>query len=82
MQKKNGREKSILVKHRVQIINEVKAHGEKAVEAIETAASSITRNKDEFDRLKNDMYCYQALADHYAEKAEAALHVLRYKYSE
>ena len=65
-----------------QIINEVTAHGKKAVEAIEKAASSITRNKDEFDRLKNDVYCYQALADHYAEKAEAALHVLRYKYSE
>jgi hypothetical protein len=27
------------------------------------------------------MYCYRALADHYAQKAESALHVLRYKYS-
>ena len=27
------------------------------------------------------MYCYEALADHYAQKAQAALWVLRYKYS-
>ncbi len=65
----------------VQIINEVQEHGKKAVEAIEKAAASVTKNKEEFNRLKNDMYCYQALANHYAQKAEAALHVLRYKYS-
>jgi hypothetical protein len=29
----------------------------------------------------NDMYCYKALARHFAQKAEAALSVLRYKYS-
>jgi len=38
-------------------------------------------NKAEFDRLKNDMYIYNALANNYAEKASAALDVLRYKYS-
>lgn len=65
----------------VQVINEVKAHGSKAVEAIEKAASSIRNNKAEFERIKNDMYCYNALANNFAEKAEAALHVLRYKYS-
>jgi hypothetical protein len=27
------------------------------------------------------MYCYQAMANHYAHKAQAALYVLRYKYS-
>lgn len=65
----------------VQIIDEVKTHGKKAVEAIEAAFQNVTKNKAEFERLKNDMYCYRALADHYAQKAEAALHVLRYKYS-
>jgi hypothetical protein len=65
-----------------QIINEITLHGKKAVDAIEKAAAAITKNKEEFNRLKNDMYCYQALADHYAQKAEAALHVLRYKYSD
>lgn len=65
----------------VQIIREVKEHGKKAVAAIEAASPFITKDPEEFARLKNDMYCYQALADHYAQKAEAALHVLRYKYS-
>ncbi|HKO82912.1 MAG TPA: hypothetical protein VJU78_21040, partial [Chitinophagaceae bacterium] len=65
----------------VQIINEVKVHGDQAVKAIEEASKNITKNKEEFERIKNDMYCYRALAGHYAQKAEAALHVLRYKYS-
>ncbi|MET0392594.1 MAG: hypothetical protein ABW019_05610, partial [Chitinophagaceae bacterium] len=65
----------------VQIINEVKLHGQDAVNAIEAAAQGVTRNKEEFERIKNDMYCYQLLAGHYADKAQAALYVLRYKYS-
>jgi len=65
----------------VQIINEVKVHGSKSVKAVEAVSKNITANKAEFERLKNDMYCYRALADHYAQKAEAALWVLRYKYS-
>ncbi|NCI48170.1 hypothetical protein GWC94_16060 [Sediminibacterium sp. WSJ-3] len=63
------------------VIHEVKQHADKAVAAIERAATGITAGKAEFGRLKNDMYCYRALAYHYAFKAEAALHVLRYKYS-
>jgi hypothetical protein len=65
----------------VQIISEVKDHGNKAVDAIEVASKGITKNKEEFERLKNDMYCYKAMAEHYAQKAEAALYILRYKYS-
>lgn len=65
----------------VQIIAEVKEHARKAVAAIEAATPGITQNREEFERLKNDMYCYQALAFHFASKAEAALSVLRYKYS-
>ena len=64
-----------------QIADEVVAHGQKAVAAIKRAAPGITKNKDEFARLKNDMYCYDALANFYAEKARAALLTLRYKYS-
>jgi len=63
----------------VQVINEVKAHGAKAVEAIKKV--SVKLNKAEFERLKNDMYIYNALANNFAEKASAALDVLRYKYS-
>jgi hypothetical protein len=66
----------------LQIINEITTHGKKAVDAIEKAAATVTKNKDEFDRLENDMFCYQALADYYAQKASAALHILRYKYSD
>lgn len=65
----------------VQIINEVKLHSDKAVQAVEAATKNVTQNRDEFERLKNDMYCYQALANHFADKADAALSVLRYKYS-
>jgi len=51
------------------------------VEAIGKASSSVKLNQEEFARLKNDMYIYNALANNYAEKASAALDVLRYKYS-
>jgi hypothetical protein len=64
-----------------QIIKEVVQHGQKAVEAIERAAPHVKNNKDEFARLKNDMYCYRALANFYAEKVNAAMLVSRYKYS-
>lgn len=63
------------------VINEVKAHAAKAVQAIDNASAAVTKNKVEFARLKNDIYCYNALANTYADKAAAALLVLRYKYS-
>jgi hypothetical protein len=65
----------------VEIIKEVKVHGQKAVDAIQQASPLITKDKNEFERIKNDMHIYNALANSYAEKAKAALSVLRYKYS-
>jgi len=65
----------------VQIINEVKLHGDKAVTAIVSVEKNIKKNKEEFKNLKNDMLCYKALAYYYAEKTAAALDILRYKYS-
>lgn len=65
----------------VQIASEVIEHGKKAVVAIDKAAGNVTKDKAEFDRLKNDVYCQNALANFYAEKARAAVAVLRYKYS-
>ena len=65
----------------VQIMREVKLHGDKAVQAIGAVEKNIRLNKAEFERIKNDMLCYNAMACHFAEKAEAALDVLRYKYS-
>ncbi|WP_256012345.1 alpha-d-galacturonidase [Desertivirga xinjiangensis] len=66
----------------IQVADEVVAHGRKAVEAIDKAAPFVTKNKEEFARLKNDMYCYNVMANFYAQKARAAVAVLRYKYSE
>ncbi len=65
----------------VQIANEVIEHGKKAVASINEASPAVKKDTAEFRRLKNDMYCYDALANAYAEKVKAALWVLRYKYS-
>ncbi len=65
----------------VRVISEVRQHADKAVAAIDAVAQKITRNRDEFDRLKNDMYCYKAMAYHFADKTTAALQVLKYKYT-
>jgi len=46
----------------VEIIKEVKAHGQEAVDAIEKASPLVTKDKSEFERIKNDMNCYNALA--------------------
>ena len=64
----------------VQVAREVRMHGDAAVAALKTIRR-VTKNKEEFARIKNDAACYQALAYHYAAKAEAALWVLRFKYS-
>lgn len=66
----------------VRVAEEVLEHGRKAIQAIEAASASVTSNKEEFDRLKNDVYSYNELAAFYASKVQAALAVLRYKYSE
>lgn len=63
------------------VISEIKTHGDKAVAAIDAAAKFVTKDKAEFERVKNDVYAYRTMAYHYASKAEAALYILRYKYS-
>jgi len=65
----------------VQIINEISQHGKLAVEAIDKAEAKITQDKEEFLRLKNDIYCYNAFANFFSEKVKSALLVLRYSYS-
>jgi hypothetical protein len=64
------------------VADNILVYGKKAVAAIEAASPGITKNKAEFNRLKNDMYCYQAMANSYAHKVRAAIWVLRYKYSD
>lgn len=63
------------------IVEQVVEHGDKAVEAIDKASSKVTKNKDEFDRLKNDVYCYREFAHFFHDKVKAAGHVLDYQYS-
>lgn len=63
------------------IVDECAVHGDKAVQAIELAAPHITKNRDEYERLANDMRCYKAFADAFRFKVLAAQQVLNYKWS-
>jgi hypothetical protein len=63
------------------IIREVLDYSSNAVAQADGAESMVTRNRDEFDRLRNDVRCIQALAENYSSKVRAAELVLRYKYS-
>src|SRR5258708_37096294 len=63
------------------IISEVLDYSRNAVKAVEAAAPLVTRNHDEFERLRNDVHCIQAVSECYAAKANAAELVLRYNYS-
>lgn len=64
-----------------QVIEDVVKRGQLAVEAIDKAEKAVTNNKEEFARLKNDMYCYRAFANCFAEKVKAAMLIYRYQYS-
>lgn len=63
------------------IINKCVTHGDKAVAAISGLSGKITKNKDEFDRLVNDMNCYKDFAYSFKYKVLAAQQVLNYKWS-
>ena len=64
-----------------QIIRETLDYSARAVEEIESAAPLVTRNREEYERLRNDVHCIRAMTENYAGKAQAALRVLRYNYS-
>lgn len=63
------------------VIEEATRHAGLAVQAIEEAAGLITRNQDEFDRLRKDIHCIDLMSKFYAEKVRAAILVLEYNYS-
>lgn len=65
-----------------QIIQEVTEHGRLAVAAIEEAAAHVTANKAEFERLRNDIHCYEVFANFFSMKVQAAMLTLRYRYSQ
>lgn len=64
-----------------QTMDEVLDYSKKAVDEIDSAASHVTKNQDEFRRLRNDIYCIRAMSQFYAAKANAAMLVLRYQHS-
>jgi len=63
------------------VIKETLSFAQQAVTAIEAAKPLITKNKTEFNRLLNDIYCIQTMTRCYTEKVRSAMKVLRYKYS-
>ena len=64
-----------------QIVSEVLDFSAKAVAEIDAAAPQVTKNKEEFSRLRNDVHCIRAMSESYSAKANAAMSVLRYGYS-
>jgi hypothetical protein len=65
----------------VDVIDQVLSHSGKAVVEINRAADYVRKNRNEFERLKNDILCIRAMSEFYAAKARAAMLVLRYEYS-
>jgi len=63
------------------IIAEVLDFSSNAVAAANSAETAVTKNRDEFNRLRNDTLCIQAMAKNYSAKVRAAELVLRYNYS-
>jgi hypothetical protein len=64
-----------------QIVGEVLEYSGQAVKAIDAAAAAVTKNRDEFERLRNDVHCIRAVSLNYAAKVEAAMLVLRFQHS-
>jgi hypothetical protein len=64
-----------------QIAREVLEFSQRAFAALEAASSHVTRNRDEFARLRNDAACIRAMSANYAAKARAAYHVLRFRHT-
>ncbi len=63
------------------IVDQCVEHGDKAVAAVSGLDSKITRNKEEFVRLSNDMQCYRDFAYSFKYKVLAAQQVLNFKWS-
>lgn len=65
----------------IDIVNQCVAHGDKAVAAISGLSDKITKNKNEFNRLVNDINCYKDFAYSFKYKVLAAQQALNYKWS-
>lgn len=63
------------------VAEEVTASAERAVRAAEAARPHVTKNKEEFERLRNDLQSILTLMRYYRAKTGAAALVLRYGHS-
>jgi hypothetical protein len=63
------------------IIRDVLVYSSNAVAAVESAAPFVTKNRDEFNRLRNDVQSISIMSKYYEFKVRAAESVLRYQYS-
>jgi hypothetical protein len=61
----------------IQVVHESLQFAARAVNAIDAAAAQVTKNREEFQRLRNDVHCIAAMTENYAEKVFAARWVLR-----
>jgi len=64
-----------------QIVEEVLAFSARAVKAIDVAAPHVTKNREEFERLRNDVRCVEAMSKSYCAKVKAAMMVHRHRHS-
>lgn len=63
------------------IIAEVLYYSSNAVVAADAAAPLVTKNRAEFERLRNDVHCIREMAESYCAKVKAAELVLHYNHS-
>ncbi|MBV5342889.1 hypothetical protein JZU68_04500, partial [bacterium] len=62
------------------IVAQAIAHGDKAITAIDSVQGKATRNKAEFERLRNDMHCYREFAYYFNLRVKAAKLILDYQW--
>jgi hypothetical protein len=65
----------------VSVIRDVQAFSAGALKAMDAAAALVTKNRDEFERLRNDIRCSDVMNAFYAAKVKAAELVLRHGFS-
>ncbi len=63
------------------IVSQCVEHGSKASDFIQAVLADVTKNKEEFLRLVNDITCYRLFAESFRYKVLAAQQVLNYKWS-
>jgi hypothetical protein len=64
-----------------EVVDQIINHSGKAVAEINLAGDYVRKNRKEFERLKNDMFCIREMSEFYSAKARAAMLALRYEYS-